>query len=97
MFGISGFFAGIAASVDLPAAAFVVGLALILGFRSLTRTLLFFVPLAMIPIASLLITNFIAIGDIRPAYAKQSWYEFEGSYWKEGMRTGIDSASQHDD
>jgi hypothetical protein len=72
---------------------------LLLFFRSPGRTLFFYVPGVLLPVAALLYTNYLAIGDYHPAYDKFGgpWYEFEGSYWKLDpgqVKQGIDWAFQ---
>jgi hypothetical protein len=49
------------------------------GVRSL-----WFLLAALIPIGALLTTNYLAIGDWRPAYSKfgGDWYEYQGSHWE---------------
>jgi hypothetical protein len=96
-FLVAGLFAGFTATCELPAAAFLAGLFLLLLARSPGRTLLFFVPAALLPIAGLLLTNYLAIGDIVPAYSKldSPWYQHEGGYWRpDPTKRGIDWAWQ---
>lgn len=98
-FAAAGFFSGLTTAMELPAAAFTVGLGIVLARNYSRRTILIFVPAALVPISALLLTNWLAIGDIRPAYSKlhSPWYEFAGSYWKNGMGTGIDAAGLNED
>jgi hypothetical protein len=79
---VSGFFAGLALTFDLPAAAFAAVVGLICLLQSGVRVL-WFLFAALIPIAALLTTNDLAIGDWQPAYSKFGgpWYEYEGSHW----------------
>jgi hypothetical protein len=78
-----GFFAGLAVTFELPAAALLAGLGIPLLVARPRPTLLFFVPLALLPIAALLVTNYLAIGELVPAYAKfgREWYNYPGSHW----------------
>jgi hypothetical protein len=98
----AGLFAGFAVCNELPAAAFLAGLGVVLLWRSPKQTLCFFAPAALVPIAGLLLTNYIALGQLRPAYAEFGgpWYEYEGSHWTpppEGMvKYGIDWARMHE-
>ncbi len=80
---VSGFFAGLALTCDLPAAVFTAVAGLICFLQSRTRAL-WFLFAALIPIGALLTTNYMAIGDWRPAYAKfgTRWYEYQGSHWE---------------
>jgi hypothetical protein len=99
-FATSGFFAGLTACFELPAAAFLVALgvaALIIDWR---RTLLAFVPAALIPIAAHFALNYAELGDWKPAYEKidSEWYRYEGSHWNaQGVnRRGIDYAGDQE-
>lgn len=94
-FLLAGFFAGFTAVTELPAAAFAAGLGLALLLRAPGRTLLYFTPAALVPVAALLLTNYVALGMFTPAYDKfgSEWYEYEGSYWQydpSKPRGGID-------
>jgi hypothetical protein len=92
-FAFSGFFAAWTACNELPAASFGLALFVLCLARDWPRTLLFFVPAALVPIAAFLVTNYVAIGEIMPAYEKFGtvWYEFPGSYWS--RKRGIDAAA----
>jgi hypothetical protein len=95
-YATAGFFAGLAAAIEFPAAAYVAMLSLCLSRRRLVATALVFLPAAAVPVAALFLTNYIALGQLRPAYAEFGgpWYEYEGSYWREGAYSGIDAAGQ---
>jgi hypothetical protein len=98
-FVLAGLFAGFAACCELPAAAFLAGLFLLLLARAPGPTLAYFVPAAALPVAGLLLTNFLAIGEIAPAYSKllSEWYQYEGSYWRpDPAKRGIDWAWQRE-
>lgn len=92
----SGLFAGLTFCLELPAAAFLAALAVGCLWLTPKRTLLAFVPAAMLPIAGQAWTNYAALGEIAPAYAKTDspWYKYEGSHWaKVGAdRKGVDFA-----
>ena len=79
---IAGFFAGLAVTLDLPAAAFAAALGLIVLLRS-PRGIIWFGLAAIIPVGALIATNYIAIGEVLPAYSKfgGEWYEYPGSHW----------------
>lgn len=86
-----GFFAGFAATFDLPAAAFVAGIGIPLLIARPRQTALFFVPAALVPIAALFACNYAALGTFRPPYSEFGgpWYNFEGSHWaKRGTPAG---------
>jgi hypothetical protein len=89
----AGLFAGFTAVNELPAASFALALLLLLLFRAPARSLLLSVPAAAIPVAAALATNYLAIGQLRPAYSEFGgrWYEYAGSHWKLVDR-GIDWA-----
>ena len=68
---------------------------LVLFIKSPGRTLAFFVPAALVPVAAFFLTNYLALGTWRPAYGEFGgpWYEYEGSYWGDPSRHhGIDWA-----
>ena len=96
-FVVAGFFAGFTAVNELPAAAFAAGLGLLLLLRFPWRTLLAFVPAALVPVAALLALNYAELGELKLAYSKfgTEWYEYEGSHWKnlpDQSKRGIDWA-----
>jgi len=79
----SGFFAGLAATFELPSAAFLAGVGVPLLIARPKRTLLLFVPAALVPIVGLFACNFAALGQLMPAYGEFGgpWYDFVGSHW----------------
>jgi hypothetical protein len=102
----AGLFGGLAVTFELPAAALLAGIGLPLLVARWKPTLLIFVPLAAVPIAALLLTNYLAFGELVPAYAKFGgpWYEYEGSHWTKlelpvghPDRRGIDFAAEAKD
>jgi hypothetical protein len=82
-YACSGFFAGFAATFELPALSFVAALAVPLLVARTRNALLFFVPAAALPILALYGCNYIALGTVVPVYEKfdSPWYKFEGSHW----------------
>src|SRR5262249_923438 len=78
-----GLFAGFTATCELPAASFAVALFVLLLLKSPRRALLGFAPAALLPVAALLLTNYLAIGELAPAYGTidSPWYRYEGSHW----------------
>jgi hypothetical protein len=94
-FVLAGFFAAFTACNQLPATSFLCVLGLCFLIRFPRQTLFFFMPAAMIPIAGLLVTNYLAIGQFFPAYSEFGgpWYNFKGSHWAE-PGTGIDWARE---
>lgn len=90
-----GFFAGFAATFDLPAASFLAAVGIPLLIARTRLTLLCFLPAAIVPVSALLLCNYLAMGTILPAYSEFGgpWYDFEGSHWaKRGtpLAKGID-------
>jgi hypothetical protein len=88
---LAGLGAGWAATNELPALAFV-GL---LGLWILVRRPAMVVPYAlgaMVPLGGLLLTNYLAIGTLVPAYEKfgTEWYQYHGSHWSPEKLSGID-------
>jgi hypothetical protein len=96
-FLLAGFFAGFTACSELPATSFLVSLFLILFWLDHKKALMFYLPAAALPIAFFFLTNYWAIGQLKPAYGEFGgpWYEYEGSHWKTEpgvTRHGIDFA-----
>ena len=96
-FAQCGFWAAFAFTCDLPAAALLAALTGWLAVISVRRTLLWFVPAALVPLAAFLYTNYLVTGGLLPFYAAygSEKYEFvhEGipSYWMNPR--GIDKAT----
>jgi hypothetical protein len=80
----SGFFAGLTACLDLPAAALTAALLVPLLWVRPARTLLFFVPPLLVPVAAQIACNYAALGTWKPAYSDFGgpWYDYAGSHWK---------------
>jgi hypothetical protein len=100
-FLLAGFFAGFSACSELPATSFLVSLFFIMLWLDRKRALTLYLPAAAIPIAFFFLTNYWAIGQLKPAYGEFGgpWYEYEGSHWlnKPGeVRHGIDFAYQYE-
>jgi hypothetical protein len=96
-FAVAGFFAAWTACNEIPAAAFSITLFGLMCFTDFKRTLLYFVPAALVPIAGFLLTNYLAVGDFIPVQLRfgTEWYLYEGSHWLNIVRTptGIDAAA----
>ncbi len=97
-YAAAGFFAAFAATVDLPAAAFAAALLVVLFVHSPRKTLLVAVPAAAVPVAGLLLCNYLAIGQLTPAYGELGgpWYVYPGSNFNPNappeLRRGVDWA-----
>ncbi len=93
----AGFFSAFAVCNELPAAAFLAGITLVLLIRAPVKTLLFFVPPVLGLAGAFFATNYIATGEWLPLYTKfgSEWYQYEGSHWSKppGNRGGIDFAA----
>lgn len=98
---LSGLFAGLTASLELPGLALAAGIFTILVIRSPIKTLAFYLPLALAPLVLQQVINYLAIGQWEPVYAKVEsvWYRYEGSHWfvaQGQIKHGIDWAWQHE-
>lgn len=80
----SGLFAGLTACLDLPAAALTAVLFVPLAWVRPGRTLLFFLPSMLVPVAAQFVCNYAALGKLLPAYSDFGgpWYDYPGSHWK---------------
>ncbi|MBI2804352.1 MAG: hypothetical protein HYX68_05130 [Planctomycetes bacterium] len=98
----AGFFSAFAASMEMPALSFAAACFVLLLWWRPGRTLLLFVPAALIPAAAFFGTNYLAMGQLRPAQSEfgSAWYEYEGSHWKPPptgeKKFGIDWAKHHE-
>jgi hypothetical protein len=101
-FAASGLLASFVVCNELPALAFLAALFGLLVVQRPWKTLAFFLPAAVLPIAAMLMANYIAMGEIIPAYARfgSPWYEYEGSHWQKppegSVKHGIDWAWMHE-
>ena len=81
-YALAGFFGAFAAVNEFPALALLAFMGVGLLWKSPKRTLLFFAPFAFLPLSGHFITNYLATGSWKPAYANKRAYDFPGSYWK---------------
>jgi hypothetical protein len=99
-YAVAGFFAAFTACNDLPAASFLAALLAVMLAHSPRKTLLWFVSAAAVPVAGFLLCNYLAIGQIRPAYSELGgpWYEYPGSNFNPNappeLRRGVDWARE---
>lgn len=96
---LSGFFAGLSAALELPAAAILGGLFVPLLIARPGRALAYFLPGALIPVVALFVCNYAALGQLLPAYSEFGgpWYNYPGSHWaRKGTpdARGIDFADE---
>jgi hypothetical protein len=86
-FACAGFFAVFAAVNELPAAAFAAAVGLLLLWRSPSRTFVWALPAAIVPLAAFFVTTWMATGSWKPFYAdygtEKYKYVVDGvpSYW----------------
>jgi hypothetical protein len=94
-FGVAGFCAAFAAANELPALAFLALLVCLLVVRFFGRTLLAFVPAAMIPLAAFAISQYAVFGEFKLAYGSfgSDEYLYEGSLWKTPL--DLDAFNEH--
>ena len=79
----AGVAAGLLVNFELPAAAFVAALGLLLLIRAPLRTILCFLPPVLLLIAAYFFLNHLATGQWLPVYEKidTPWYQYPGSIW----------------
>ena len=96
LFAMAGFWSACACCVQLPAAAFGVAMFVLLFLANGKRTLCWFVPAALIPLAGFFYTNYLVTGGWKPFYMYYGTEKYEfihngvPSYWMNPR--GIDQA-----
>jgi hypothetical protein len=98
---VAGIAAGFLFNCELPAAAFVAALGLLLLVRAPIRTLLWFMPPVLLLVAAFFALNHLATGQWMPVYEKLDtpWYQYPGSVWltiHAGGGRGIEFAHEHE-
>jgi hypothetical protein len=99
LYAAAGFWAACTCCLELPAALFGVGIFLLLANRDYRRTLVWFVPAALVPLAVFFVTNYAATGGWKPFYlyygTEKYVYVHDGipSYWM--FPRGIDRAKDN--
>jgi hypothetical protein len=96
LFAANGFFTAFTAVNEFPAASLLAVLVLALWRKAPQKTVAFFLPFALIPLAAHFYTNYKVTGSFEPPYAKKKAYDFPGSYWKIDPATGRLVGSQTD-
>ena len=97
-FIVAGVFAAFACTCELPAALFGLATFLLLVKRDWLRTLVWFVPAALVPLAAFFVTNYLVTGGIKPFYAYYGTETYEyihqgiPSYWM--FPRGIDANTE---
>ncbi len=98
---VAGLAAGFLFNCEIPAAAFVAALGLLLLVRAPGRTLFWFVPPVLLLITVFFLLNHTATGQWMPVYEKLDtpWYQYPGSVWgavHAGGGRGIEFAHEHE-
>jgi hypothetical protein len=90
--------AAFTATLEMPAVSFAALLLFLLLLRCPVRTLLFAVPAAALPVIGFFLTNYLAIGQVKPVQSEfgSDWYDFPGSNFHSGLGHGIDYAWQQE-
>ncbi len=92
---MAGFLAAFAAANELPALAFLALLSCLLLVRFPGKTLLYFVPAAVIPLAAFVVAQYAVFGEFKLAYESfgTDEYLYEGSLWKTPL--DLDAFNEH--
>ncbi len=82
-FAQAGFWGAFCAANELPAAFFGLALFGMVLYADPRRTIRAFVPAAAIPSIGLMVTQYLALGTIKPAYTEFGGdaYNWDGAYW----------------
>jgi len=95
-FLVAGFFSAMLVANELPAAALSAAVSAVLLWLAPRKTLIAYLPPALLVAAAFFGTNWIAVQSLKPAYMHRSegdnWYGYPGSYW--GSRHGIDQGEK---
>ncbi len=94
-FAVAGFCGAFAAANELPALAFLALLSCLMLVRYFAKTLLFFVPAALVPLAAFAIAQYAVFGEFSLAYESfgTDAYLYEGSFWKTPL--DLDAFNEH--
>jgi hypothetical protein len=91
-FVMAGGFCALLVAMEIPAGILGVMVSLIVLCLAPRKTLLAYVPPALLVTAAFFGTNWIAVQSLKPVQMHRSgddnWYDYPGSYWKQGQ--GID-------
>jgi hypothetical protein len=92
-FIVAGFSSGMLAGNEIPAGLLSAVATLVLLRLSPKKTLIAFLPPALLVTAAFFGTNWIAVHDLKPAQMHRgmadNWYDYPGSYWN--AKQGIDA------
>lgn len=101
-FVLAGLCAAFAVTNELPSLSFAGLVLLLLFWWSPKYTLFLYLPPALLIAAGFFWTNYLAVGQLRPAYSEfyGPWYQYEGSHFRQPIgdqiRYGIDFARYHE-
>lgn len=90
-FFVSGFFAALSVTCELPSGVYFVAIGFLLLRANWRRTMAWFVPGALVPLTVHFYLNYLIVGGVLPFYASfgKDYYNYEGSYWLDPK--GMDS------
>jgi hypothetical protein len=96
-FIVAGFFSAMLAANEVPAALLSALVSLVVLYLAPKKTLIAYLPPALLVTAAFIGTNWIAVHDLKPVQMHREdgdWYTFPGSYWnsKQGIDVGEKSA-----
>ena len=97
-FIVAGFFSAMLAANEVPAGLLAAAASLIVLCLAWKKTLIAYLPPALLVTAAFFGTNWIAVQSLKPAQMHRSndddWYDYRGSYWnaKQGIDQGETSA-----
>ncbi len=95
-FIVAGFFSALLAANEVPAALLSAVVSVIVLWLAPRKTLLAYLPPALLVTAAFFATNWIAVQSLKPAQMHRSpgdnWYDYPGSYWRH--RQGIDQGEK---
>ncbi|HPG00765.1 MAG TPA: hypothetical protein PLE77_11900 [Kiritimatiellia bacterium] len=77
-----GLWAGLTPVLDIALAPFAIGFMIYLLAGNWRRTLLFSLPVFIIPLASHFVLNHAITGSFLPVYGRRELYNYPGSFWK---------------
>ena len=94
-FAAAGFFAGFTAATELPALSLPTLLGAVLLVRYPRRTLLYFLPAALVPLAAFAGAQYIEFGEFYIPYESfgSQEYRYEGSIWQTPLE--LDAFNEH--
>jgi hypothetical protein len=95
-FIVAGFFSAMLAATEVPAAAFSAAVCAVILCLAPRKTLIAYLPPALLVTAAFFATNWIAVQSLKPAQMHRSegdnWYDYPNSYWNN--RQGIDQGEK---